>query len=183
MPTRRRPPATISFRDFSATARAGSTRSRASRDCIRISADGKTVDVLATGFRNADGLGLTSGGVITVPNSEGDSVPASMVCEVKPGGHYGYPGPRNGRPPDLPLVYLPRGLDNSSGAQVEINERPLGASEGPDASLFVRRGDVFLAASRQRRTASRKGPSCPWRATFCRAFIEAGSAPRMASST
>ena len=66
--------------------RATSTRSRASRDCCKISPDGKTVEVVATGFRNPDGLGLSSGGVLTVPNSEGEWVPASMVCEVKPGG-------------------------------------------------------------------------------------------------
>ena len=55
--------------------------------------------------------------MLTVPNSEGEWVPASMINEVRPGGHYGYGGPRNGRPPDLPLVYLPRGLDNSSSAR------------------------------------------------------------------
>ena len=56
---------------------------------LRISPDGKKVDVLATGFRNPDGLGLSPDGTITVPNSEGEWTPASMVCEVKPGGHYG----------------------------------------------------------------------------------------------
>ncbi len=87
---------------------------------LRISADGKHVETLATGFRNPDGLGLAPDGTITVPNSEGEWVPASMVNEVRPGGHYGYGGPRDGRPPDLPLAYLPRGLDNSSAAQVTV---------------------------------------------------------------
>ncbi len=39
---------------------------------LRIYPDGKRVEVVATGFRNPDGLGLSSGGVLTVPNSEGD---------------------------------------------------------------------------------------------------------------
>ena len=85
---------------------------------IRISADGKTVETLATGFRNADGIALGPDGTITVPSSEGEWVPASMVAEIKPGGHYGYTGPNGNTPPDLPLVYLPRGMDNSSGGQV-----------------------------------------------------------------
>ena len=85
---------------------------------IRISSDGKSVETLATGFRNADGIGLGPDGTLTVPSSEGDWVPASMVAEVKPGGHYGASGPKGSTPPDLPLVYLPRGLDNSSGGQV-----------------------------------------------------------------
>ena len=85
---------------------------------IRISPAGRSVETMATGFRNADGVGLGPDGVLTVPNSEGDWVPASMVAEVKAGGHYGFGGPKGDAPPDLPLVYLPRGLDNSSGGQV-----------------------------------------------------------------
>jgi len=85
---------------------------------IRIAADGKTVETLATGLRNPDGLGLGPDGTLTVPSSEGDWVSASMVAEIRPGGHYGAGGPKAGQVPDLPLVYLPRGLDNSSGGQV-----------------------------------------------------------------
>src|SRR5207248_9756629 len=51
---------------------------------LRIAADGKKVDVLATGFRNPDGLGLYPDGAVTVPCSEGDWTPASMVCLVRP---------------------------------------------------------------------------------------------------
>jgi putative heme-binding domain-containing protein len=97
---------------------------------IRISADGKTVETLATGFRNADGVGMAPDGTITVPNSEGEWTPASMVCEAKTGGHYGYGGPKNGRPPDVPLVYLPRGLDNSSGAPVFVASKRFGPLDG-----------------------------------------------------
>lgn len=85
---------------------------------IRIKADGKTVDVVATGFRNPDGLGLSADGTLTVPSSEGEWTPTSMISEIKEGGHYGYRGPKDGKVPDLPMVYLPRGLDNSSGGQV-----------------------------------------------------------------
>src|SRR5262249_10065225 len=91
---------------------------------LRIGPDGKKLEVVANGFRNPDGLGLTREGYRTVPCSEGDWPPASMVAEVrarKPGEpplYFGHGGPRNGKPPELPLVYLPRGLDNSSGGQV-----------------------------------------------------------------
>jgi putative heme-binding domain-containing protein len=93
---------------------------------IRIARDGKKVDVLATGFRNPDGLARTPDGHWTVPCSEGEWTPASMVAEVRPErssgtpAFFGHGGPRNGKPPELPLVYLPRALDNSSGAQVAI---------------------------------------------------------------
>ncbi len=97
---------------------------------LRLAPDGKTVHVLATGFRNADGLGLTPDGVLTVPCSEGEWTPASMICEIREGGYYGFGGPKSpGQAPDLPLVYLPRGLDNSSGGQVYVSSErwgPLG---------------------------------------------------------
>ncbi|QDU77480.1 Auracyanin-A precursor [Bremerella volcania] len=94
---------------------------------LRISADGKRAEVLATGFRNPDGLGITSDGKVTVPCSEGAWTPASMVCLVDPSlkevPHFGYRGPKKGQAPSLPLVYMPRGLDNSSGGQA-INSDP-----------------------------------------------------------
>jgi putative heme-binding domain-containing protein len=122
---------------------------------LRVSADGQRAEVLATGFRNPDGLGLLPEGAVTVPCSEGDWTPASMICMVKPTQprpetaartgpvpsgqsgtwgshllHYGYGGPQGGRPPELPFVYLPRGLDNSSGAQVFVTGERFGPLSG-----------------------------------------------------
>ena len=91
---------------------------------LRISSDGQTIDVLATGFRNPDGLGLLPDGTLTVPVSEGDYTPASAICEVrqKPGEPPANPVPNfRGTPPALPLVYIPRGLDHSSGGQAYVS--------------------------------------------------------------
>jgi putative heme-binding domain-containing protein len=102
---------------------------------VRISPDGKRADVLANGFRNPDGLGLHPDGSVTVPCSEGDWTPASMICQVRvasagespnPPPHFGAGGPTDGRAPSLPLVYLPRGLDNSSGGQTYIDSPKMG---------------------------------------------------------
>jgi putative heme-binding domain-containing protein len=111
---------------------------------LRISADGRQVEVLATGFRNADGLGLSPDGVVTVPSSEGDWTPASMIAEIRPGGHYGAGGPRDGQTPDLPLVYLPRGLDNSSGAQVFVPPGRWGPLQGQLLHFSHGAGTAFL---------------------------------------
>jgi putative heme-binding domain-containing protein len=116
---------------------------------LRISADGTHAEVLATGFRNPDGLGLLPEGSLTVPCSEGDWTPASMICLLRPNitkanrqargvnsahvteiPHFGYGGPKNGEPPQLPLVYLPRGLDNSSGGQVHVTSERWGPMHG-----------------------------------------------------
>ena len=99
---------------------------------MRISPDGATATVLATGFRNPDGVGIAADGAITVPCSEGDWTPASMICQIRPNGFYGYGGPRGGKSPDLPLVYLPRGLDNSAGGQATIDSSRWGPFKGLD---------------------------------------------------
>ena len=101
---------------------------------VRISADGQTADVIATGFRNPDGLGLLPNGTVTVPVSEGSWTPASAINAVpnapsrSPADalYFGYGGPKQNRPPELPLVYLPRGLDNSSGGQVSVDSEQFG---------------------------------------------------------
>jgi putative heme-binding domain-containing protein len=95
---------------------------------VRMSPDGQTVSVVATGFRNPDGLEVLPDGSITVPCSEGDWTPASMICQVTasqrtqsdPLPHFGFGGPRGDRTPELPLVYLPRAMDNSSGGQAIV---------------------------------------------------------------
>ena len=97
---------------------------------VRVSPDGQSAEVLATGFRNPDGIGLAPEGRLTVPCSEGEWTPASMLCEIKKDGFYGYRGPKDGKTPDLPLVYMPRGLDNSAGGQVSVPDNRWGPLAG-----------------------------------------------------
>ncbi|MCC9606298.1 plastocyanin/azurin family copper-binding protein [Blastopirellula sp. JC732] len=115
---------------------------------IRISADGKQVDVLATGFRNPDGIGLCPDGAVTIPCSEGEWTPASMICLIEPGQdappHFGYRGPQQGKPPALPLVYLPRGLDNSSGGQAIDPDERFGPLAGQIIHTSLGAGSHFL---------------------------------------
>lgn len=115
---------------------------------LRLSPDGKRADVIATGFRNPDGLGLAPDGRLTVPCSEGEWTPASMICEVRPRPgrtpHFGYRGPVKSVPPDLPLVYLPRGLDNSSGGQAYVAGDRWGPLQGQMVHTSFGTGTHFL---------------------------------------
>jgi azurin len=105
---------------------------------LRISPDGQTATVVATGFRNPDGLGILPDGSLTVPCSEGDWTPASMICQVATASqaqpeslpHFGYRGPQGNRPPELPLAYLPRLMDNSSGGQAVVPSKTWGPMQG-----------------------------------------------------
>jgi cytochrome c551/c552/sugar phosphate isomerase/epimerase len=98
----------------------------------RVSADGRDVEVLSSGFRNPNGLAIApDGSVVLTSVQEGNWTPASAVCEVQGGGHFGAGGPKPGRRGNVaPLCYLPRGVDNSSGGQVYIGSDRWGPVSG-----------------------------------------------------
>ncbi|MFM2179601.1 MAG: hypothetical protein RL015_3699 [Verrucomicrobiota bacterium] len=86
-----------------------------------------TLEVLATGFRNPNGLGISPNGrFITTSVQEGDWTPATSICQIElgknEGAHFGAGGPKDGKPPEPVLMYLPRGEDNSASSQVFIPE-------------------------------------------------------------
>lgn len=125
---------------------------------VKIYPDGQVSEVLATGFRNPDGLACLPDGSVTVPVSEGDWTATSMICLVTPATgrrgrgeipgyippHFGYGGPKRGRPPRLPLVYIPRGLDNSSGGQTYVDSSQWGPLAGQLLHFSYGAGTYFL---------------------------------------
>ena len=123
---------------------------------VRISPDGKRADVVASGFRNPDGLGVSPDGLLTIPCSEGEWTPASMICatylpstidpdaDKRPAPYFGYPGPRNEQVPSLPLAYLPRGLDNSAGGQTTVTSDRWGPLAGQLLHFSFGTGSHFL---------------------------------------
>ncbi len=111
---------------------------------LQFSEDGSSARVFATGVRNPDGLGIDARDRITVPSSEGEWTPASLIGLAKEGEHFGYRGPRGHAPPDLPLVYLPRGLDNSSASQVLVPDDRWGPLGGKLVHFSFGAGTHFL---------------------------------------
>ena len=94
----------------------------------RVAAPGRkeeTLDILGTGFRNPNGLGISPDGhFLTTSVQEGDWTPATSLCQIEmgrnEGAHFGAGGPKNGQPPDPVLLYLPRGEDNSGSGQAFV---------------------------------------------------------------
>jgi glucose/arabinose dehydrogenase len=56
---------------------------------IKVSKDGKKLEVFATGLRAPNGLGMGPGDVLTVSDNQGHWMPANRLNIVKPGGFYG----------------------------------------------------------------------------------------------
>jgi putative heme-binding domain-containing protein len=96
----------------------------ANQGLCRLSADGKNITVLATGFRNPNGVGLSADGVVTTSVQEGNWTQASQVFAVHSGDkdkYAGFGGPKKGVETMLPLAYFPRGVDNSTGGQCFVD--------------------------------------------------------------
>ncbi len=101
---------------------------------LRVSKDGSKLDVVATGLRAPNGMGLGPNDEITVSDNEGNWVPASRLSLVKPGGFYGHVFTAHRQPEpmehDAPLCWLPKAIDNSSGGQVWVRSGRWGPFEG-----------------------------------------------------
>lgn len=89
----------------------------ANQGVCKVSPDGSNIDIISTGVRNPNGLGVSSRGKIAVSPQEGDWSPASMICFPEPGRHFGHGGPRDGRV-DPPACFIPRGIDHATGGHV-----------------------------------------------------------------
>ena len=103
------------------------------------------LEVLATGFRNPNGLGLSADGrFITTSVQEGDWTPATSICQIELdhnlGAHFGAGGPKNGKPPEPVLMYMPRGEDNSASSQVFITSEKWASLKGDNNLIHLSSG-------------------------------------------
>lgn len=119
------------------------------RGLYRVSPDGLRQETLATGFRNANGLGVSPDGkIISVAPQQGEWTPSSAICEIKLNGYYGYGGPKvtPERPLgyDLPLCWIPHHVDNSGGSQVWVPPGQWGRLAGQMLHLLWGRCSLSL---------------------------------------
>ena len=97
---------------------------------LKVTPDGRTLSVVATGFRAPNGLGLGPTGQLTTGDNEGTWTPVCRLNWVKEGGFYGVPplAHRAAEPTDYdrPLCWFPKEVDNSSGGQVWVTSDRFG---------------------------------------------------------
>ena len=103
---------------------------------LRVSKDGSKLDVVGTGLRAPNGLGMGPNDEITSSDNEGNWVPSSRVNLHKPGGFYGHVNTAHTKEKpttyEPPLFWLPHtyDLDNSSGGQVWVTSDRWGPLSG-----------------------------------------------------
>ncbi len=95
----------------------------------KVSPDGTKAEVIATGLRNPNGTGASPDGIVTTAPQEGTWTPTSFVAEVQPGDFYGMRKTPK-KDIDPPLVYVPRGVDCSSGGQCFVTSDRWGPLQG-----------------------------------------------------
>jgi hypothetical protein len=98
---------------------------------VKVSKYGDSAEILSTGLRAANGMGMGPNDELTVGDNQGHWVPASPIFLAKAGAFFGYHGdsrrvseaefaahikqhPKN----DLPICWVPYKWDNSAGGQV-----------------------------------------------------------------
>ena len=120
---------------------------------LDIPPDGSQAQVYCTGFRVPNGMSILPDDRLTVSDNQGDWMPASKINLVRRGGFYGYVqnltgsggfgdhwAPDGGhidvgkvKPPatfDQPIIWMPQEFDNSSSAQVWVDDRRFGPLSG-----------------------------------------------------
>jgi mono/diheme cytochrome c family protein len=122
---------------------------------IRVSADGSRMELIATGFRQPFGMGISPEGRITVSQQEGTWVPQTPVhmidLQTRQGSFYGYDPNRNRKekpyPRELgyepPLLWLPRDVDNSGAGQAWVHSDRWGLPRGQMLHFSYGRGTVM----------------------------------------
>jgi len=88
----------------------------------KLAEQGGQVETLGTGLRNSDGMGVSPDGkIVLTATQEGIWTPATGIFEVGGGSYHGFLGPKEGTGKygyQLPLCFVPRGVDNSAGGLV-----------------------------------------------------------------
>jgi len=117
---------------------------------LRVSADGGRTDILATGFRAANGVCLNDDGTFFVTDQEGFWTPKNRVNRVKAGGFYGnmfgYSSVTNTADAAMepPMVWITNAKDRSPAELVWVPKSAWGVLGGSLLNLSYGTGRLFI---------------------------------------
>ena len=101
---------------------------------LRLPPDGSRLEVVATGFRAPNGIGIGPDGRLTSGDNEGTWTPVCRLNWIKQDGFYGVVDLAHRQTPptdyDRPLCWFPKDVDNSSGGQVWVTSDKWGPWSG-----------------------------------------------------
>jgi len=122
---------------------------------LRVSADGSRTDILATGFRAANGVCLNDDGTFFVTDQEGHWMPKNRINRVRPGGFYGnmfgYTAVTNTSDDAMeqPMVWITNAKDRSPAELLWVPKNAWGSLGGALLNLSYGTGRAFVVASEE----------------------------------
>jgi len=117
---------------------------------LRVSADGTRTDILATGFRAANGVCLNDDGSFFVTDQEGHWMPKNRINRVTKGGFYGnmygYTDVKDTSDDAMepPMVWITNDKDRSPAELLWVPENAWGPFGGSLLNLSYGTGKIFL---------------------------------------
>jgi sugar lactone lactonase YvrE/mono/diheme cytochrome c family protein len=122
---------------------------------LRVSADGSHTDILATGFRAANGVCLNDDGTFFVTDQEGFWTPKNRINRVKVGGFYGnmfgYTGVTDTADSAMeqPMVWITNDKDRSPAELLSVPTGAWGTLGGALLNLSYGTGRAFIVPNEQ----------------------------------
>jgi len=117
---------------------------------IKVSKDGLKTEIVAKGFRAANGVCINPDGSFIVTDQEGHWNPMNRINWVEEGGFYGnmfgYNPPADSTESGMqqPLVWVERDIDQSPSELLWVNSKKWGALEGKLLNFSYGYGKVFV---------------------------------------
>lgn len=117
---------------------------------LRVSKDGSRTDILATGFRAANGVCLNADGTYIVTDQEGHWNPKNRINYVREGGFYGNMfgyhdvTDSSDKAMEQPLCWITNAFDRSPGELLWVDSKKWGPLEGQLLNLSYGYGTVFV---------------------------------------
>jgi len=122
---------------------------------LRVSADGSRTDILATGFRAANGVCLNEDGTFFVTDQEGHWMPKNRINRVRVGGFYGnmfgYTAVTNTSDSAMeqPMVWITNAKDRSPGELLWVPKSAWGNFGGSLLNLSYGTGRAFIVTGEE----------------------------------
>ncbi|MBN8247081.1 MAG: cytochrome C oxidase Cbb3 [Verrucomicrobia bacterium] len=117
---------------------------------LRVSADGGRTDIVANGFRAANGVCLNDDGTFLVTDQEGHWTPKNRINRVRAGGFYGNlfgyteVTDTSDAAMEPPMVWITNAKDRSPGELVWVPEKAWGPLGGSLLNLSYGTGRIFV---------------------------------------
>lgn len=122
---------------------------------LKVSHDGARTEIVASGFRAANGVCVNDDGTYFVTDQEGHWTPKNRINLVRPGGFYGnlfgYHDRTSRADSDMeqPLVWITNEMDRSPGELVRVTSSRWGALQSSLLNLSYGTGRIFLVPHEQ----------------------------------